>query len=138
MKITSEWLKEKSACSEGMEWFSKKFPQGAERRKIVDALVKDEHFRRANWFIVRTMTKPQYISYAIYAAEQVLDLYEKKYPNDKRPRKAIEAAKAVLKNDTEETRKAAYAADAAVKHKMRLEILNYGIKLISKPKKKGE
>ena len=51
---------------------------------------------------------------AIFAAEQVLDIFERRYPDDKRPRQAIEAAKKVLENDTEETRRAAaYAASAA-------------------------
>ena len=48
--------------------------------------------------------------YAIYAAEQVIGIFEKKYPIDKRPRKAIEAAKAYLKRPCAETKKAAYAA----------------------------
>ena len=59
------------------------------------------------------MTRPQYLSYAIYAAEQVIDIYEKKYPDDKRPRNAIEAARVVLKNNNAKTRAAAWAARAA-------------------------
>ena len=58
-------------------------------------------------------TKADSVSLAIYAAELVLDIYEKKYPDDKRPRKAIEAAKKVLKNDNEENRAAAEAAAGA-------------------------
>jgi hypothetical protein len=56
---------------------------------------------------------------AIFAAEQVLPIFEKYDPNDKRPRKAIEAAKKVLDKDIRNTsthaaRAAAYAdADAA-------------------------
>jgi hypothetical protein len=51
---------------------------------------------------------------AIYAAELVIDIYEKQYPNDKRPREAIEAAKKVLEKDTKKNRDAAdAAADAA-------------------------
>jgi len=53
------------------------------------------------------------ISLAIFAAELVIDIFEKKYPNDKRPREAIEAAKRVLKNDTKENRAAAGAARVA-------------------------
>jgi hypothetical protein len=59
-------------------------------------------------------TKPDSVAMAIYAAELVIGNYEKKYPDDKRPRKAIEAARAWLENPTEENRDAAYAAAAAV------------------------
>src|SRR3990167_9417700 len=59
-------------------------------------------------------TKKDSVSLAIFAAELVLDNFEKKYPDDKRPREAIEAAKAVLKNDNEKTRDAASAAASAV------------------------
>ena len=51
------------------------------------------------------------LSLAIQCAEKVLFIFEEKYPNDDRPRKAIEAAKVYLANPTEENRVA--AADAA-------------------------
>ena len=51
-------------------------------------------------------------SLAIQCAEMVLDIFEKKYPNDNRPRKAIEAAKKCLANPTEENQRAAYDAAA--------------------------
>jgi len=56
--------------------------------------------------------KPDSVAMAIYSAELVIGEYEKRYPDDKRPRRAIEAAKAWLENPTEENR-AAYAASAA-------------------------
>lgn len=55
-------------------------------------------------------TKKDSIALAIYAAELVIDIYEKKYPDDNRPRKAIDAAKKVLKRDTAKNRAAASAA----------------------------
>jgi hypothetical protein len=54
-------------------------------------------------------TKTDSVELAIFAAELVIDIYEKQYPNDDRPRKAIEAAKAYIKDPS----RAAYAADAA-------------------------
>lgn len=42
-------------------------------------------------------TKKDSVRLAIYAAELVLKIYEDRYPNDKRPREAIEAAKRYLK-----------------------------------------
>jgi hypothetical protein len=57
------------------------------------------------------------ILHAIYSAEAVLPIFENKYPNDNRPRLAIEAAKTVLKYPTEENKAkakaAAWAADDA-------------------------
>jgi hypothetical protein len=48
---------------------------------------------------------------AVFFAEGVLPIFEKEYPEDKRPRKAIEAAKAWIVNPCRETANA--AADAA-------------------------
>jgi hypothetical protein len=54
------------------------------------------------------------VALAIYAAEQVIKIYEDKYPNDSRPRDAIKAAKAYLKTPNKKTADAtARAADAA-------------------------
>ena len=109
-QITKEWLLENRACREGSEWF---FAQKeTDSIKVVRKLLKENHFNWANWLIVRLMDKPQKVAYAIFAARQVLEIFEKKYPEDKRPRKAIEAAEDYLKNPTEENR-AAYAAYAA-------------------------
>ena len=54
--------------------------------------------------------KEESVKLAIFSAELVIDIYEKQYPNDDRPRKAIEAAKAYLKDPSDA---AAYAANAA-------------------------
>ena len=50
------------------------------------------------------------VELAIFAAEKVIGIYEKKYPNDDRPRKAIETAKKWLAKPTDS---AASAADSA-------------------------
>jgi hypothetical protein len=50
------------------------------------------------------------IKFAILCAEAVLLIFEKKYPEDKRPRKSIEAAKGYLKNPSIDNDVAAYAA----------------------------
>jgi len=112
MKITQKWLEEKSACLEGREWFQKCGID--ESIQILKKLISEDRLDWANWFIVRLMKRKQYLAYAIFAAEQVIDIYEKKYPDNDKPRQAIEAAKAVLAKDTKETRAAAAAAaDAA-------------------------
>ena len=55
-------------------------------------------------------TKKDSVSLAIFAAELVINNYEKEYLNDKRPREAIEAAKLILKSDTKKNRSAARSA----------------------------
>jgi len=59
-------------------------------------------------------------------------LYEKKYPSDKRPRHAIEAARRCIKNSTQNNRDAAdsAAARSAAYKRMKKKILNHGIKLL--------
>jgi hypothetical protein len=55
--------------------------------------------------------KEDSVALAVFAAEKVLRFYEKRYPGDVRPRKAIGVAKRYL--DTGENADAAYAAAAA-------------------------
>ena len=61
--------------------------------------------------------KEDSVALSIYAAELVIENYEKQYPDDKRPRNAIEAAKKVLEADTEENRSAARSAESAAAKK---------------------
>ena len=112
MKITKAWLKEWSACAEGADWFLAQAE--TDGLKVCKKLLTEKHLDWANWLVVRMLSRKDRIRYAVYAAEQVIGIYEAKYPDDKRPRKAIEAAKACIENDTEENRDAAFAAwDAA-------------------------
>jgi len=55
-------------------------------------------------------TNKQSVELSIYAAELVLENFEKQFPNDTRPRDAIEAAKKVLEHDTKKNRDAARSA----------------------------
>jgi hypothetical protein len=113
VKITTTFLKEKNACSEELQYVIRNNFIGLDRIDFLKKLMGHDKYQWANWLIVRTMTKPQYVAYAIFAAEQVIDIFEKKYPDDKRPRKAIDAAKKWLKNRTDENAAAADAAAAA-------------------------
>jgi hypothetical protein len=114
-KITDEWIKEKAPCQEALDWWGKK---ELDTIKILKWLIKAKKYSWANWFIVRVMEYKDYVSYAVFAAEQVIKIYEKKYPHDKRPRQAIEAAKKCIKDPSAVNKKnatyaAADAADAA-------------------------
>ena len=117
MKVTLSFLKKENACQSGIEVFKKVFNNSAELKDIINFAIdknKKELLQHANWLIVRKMTHRQKIQYAVFAAEQVLHIFEKKYPEDKRPRQAIEAAKLVLKKNNKENRKAAAAYASAV------------------------
>jgi hypothetical protein len=61
-------------------------------------------------------TKQDSIELAIYCAELSLPIFEKEYPEDKRPREAIEAAKACIKNPSKKNKDASYAAYAAASY----------------------
>ena len=72
------------------------------------------------WFVCEKLnTKEQNQKLAIDTAEIVLEIYENKYPNNKAPREAIQAAKDYFNNtgitleQLREKRNAAYAAYAA-------------------------
>ena len=109
--ITKEWLREKRACTEGFNWFIRQ--QARDEVKVLEHLIAEEKFDWANWLIVRRMERTQYIQYAIFAAEQVIENYEKQYPDDNRPRLAIEAARRCLTDDSEAADSAAYSAASA-------------------------
>ena len=111
MKITNEWLKEQLACVYGYKWSQRQTDR--ELKPFIDALLKNDHWDWANWVVTHAMTHAQKIQYAVFAAEQVIKIYEDKYPDDNRPRKAIEAAKEYLKNPSNAATKAAKAANDA-------------------------
>lgn len=131
MKITIDWLKKKEACSEGVEWFNTRTFK-TDISVIVD-LIADGKLGWANWAIGRIMKRKQYLAYVIFAAEQVLDIYEQKYPMDDWSRKAILAAKNVLKNTNPDWMVwATVVLGGKIEKGMMIRILGYGLKLLEK------
>jgi hypothetical protein len=108
--ISLEWLQSKGACKESLEAWQKETDHST--FTTLSRLMAKNH-EWGNWLICRIMNKNRSVQYAIFAAEQVIDIYEGKYPNDKRPRNAIEAAKAYLKNQSKKTKAYAYTAAKA-------------------------
>ena len=109
--ITLKWLQSKGACKESLEAWQKETDHNtfATLNRLVS---KNPEW--GSWLICRLMNKKQAVQYAIFAAEQVIDIYEGKY-TDKRPRNAIEAAKAYLKHPCAKTKADAESAvEAAV------------------------
>jgi hypothetical protein len=80
MKITLEWLEKQDACIEGVNWF--KTQEEIDGLKVVKALIADNQLDWANWTIVRIMKRKQYVTYAVFAAEQVAYLWKDKYPKE--------------------------------------------------------
>jgi hypothetical protein len=115
IKINKEILMSlpQKPCAEGLEWYEK---HGSE--DLLKTLIDLNEYNQtwARWLFARMMNKKQCVEIAVFAAELVLPIYEKKHPNDKRTRDAIEAAKRYLKTGTADASAAvsAYAvADAA-------------------------
>ncbi len=90
MKITVKWLEEKNACSCGKEWF--KGQTETDAVLVIEKLITEEKLEWANWTLCRLLTRKDNIRYAIFAAQQTIENFEKFFPDDKRPRQAIEAA----------------------------------------------
>ena len=126
MNLTKEWLKEKGACSNGYKWACENI-LGLEPKDVIEKLIEAGKLQWGNWYITRIMTHTELVKYAVFAAEQVIEIFEKKHPNDKRPRAAIEAAKKYIENPTEENRAAAYAAGAAAAYDILEKILRNGL-----------
>ena len=83
--------------------------------------VRGEHLKDKDkevWSEMRVVktykwTKKDSLKLAIFSAELCIENFEKEFPNDDRPRKAIEAAKLVLKSDTAKNRSTAESAASA-------------------------
>ena len=108
--ITKTFLEKHNACESGMDFVIKNKMIGLNPKDFILELHEKNHNDWANWLIVQLLTRKQKIQFAIFAAEQVIDIFEKKYPDNDKPRKAIEAAKLVLKSDTKKNRDDADAA----------------------------
>jgi len=163
MKLTRTWLRKHNACKEAVIEFKKS--NITDLFEILSVLIKSnnkEKLEWANWLIVRTMNKTQQVQYSIFAAELVIDIFEKEYSKDIIPRKAIAAAKKYLKRQSIKNKNAAdvaavaaaatyavatyaaaaadaaaYAAYATDYNKTLIKILKNGIKLVKRDKYKS-
>src|SRR3990167_165452 len=109
MKITKRWIEKYNPCSRAVEWFWKQ--KERDNIKVLKKLIAEDKLDWANWAIVKFMAElgtirgyQMYVKYAVFAAKNVIDIFEKEYPDDKRPRQAIEAAKKCLKNPSKKNK----------------------------------
>jgi len=114
MKVTKNWLVKHNACSDGMSFVNEHKLIGTDECYFIRQLVKLDKHEWALWLLVRRLDRKDRIRFAVYCAKDVLPIYEAEYPDDDRPRKAIEAAEACIADNTQKNRDAARAAaDAA-------------------------
>ena len=113
-------LTDLSACKEAIDWFVENCKDNCSTEEAVDTLYKSNHteaFEWSNWILTRLLTDVNKIKYAVFAARKVLSIFEKQYPDDLRPRLAIEGVEKFIYDGSEVNKDAcaaaAYAADYA-------------------------
>ena len=117
MLITKEYLKSLSPCEDRYKCYLKNYKNWSGTLEEFLDLPELTHADK-KWVFVRSIDKSKLRLVAADFAERVLHIFESKYPNDDRPRKAIEAARngkaaAYASYDAFAARAAAaYAADA--------------------------
>lgn len=115
--IDTEIIKGLNPCKDRFENFTKHYPDF--KGTFQEFLSLDNiTYNDKVWVATRLFTKKQNVKFAFLCASSVLDLFEAKYPNDDRPRKALKAVKEYLVETTNENvaaavHAAAYAAAAA-------------------------
>ena len=97
MKITKNWLESRRACSTSLDYVCKNGYIGLDIVPFLQKLINQKRLSDANWLITRYMNKDENVKYAIFAAKQVLPIFNKIFPKDNAPMKAIEAAKKYCK-----------------------------------------
>ena len=108
---TIKELQKMNACEEGVQWLKKN------KKTTLEKTINDadyEGLKYASWYITHKLDSIDCIKYAVFAAKKVLHIYEEKYPDNKHPRDAIEAAEKYIKKPTQKNARAAYAAADAV------------------------
>ena len=111
MKTPISHLSDLSACREATDWV-----KSTKCKSLESAWLKCERVDWMLWYVgkkagpVGSESRIKLVLIACECAELVLPIFEKEYPKDDRPRKAIEAARAYALKPSEETRVAANAA----------------------------
>lgn len=98
--FTSEYIRSNRGCYSEEMVASLSFINKGEIT-ILDILNSEMPWKDKSWFLTKKceLTSNDLCEFAIVCAETVLPIYEAKYPDNKAPRQAIEAAKAYLRNE---------------------------------------
>ena len=117
--ITLNQIREKSPCQDGWEKLLKHLGKTkADDEPISLAIVLESNgIKDAIWClrVLPDSDRPKIVEFACRCAESMLPHFEKKFPGDDRPRKAIAAARAYVAGEIskEELRYASSCADDA-------------------------
>ena len=76
--ITDNWLNTKGACRGAVEWIEEQNTRDIP--KLYRLALKDNKLDWINWGLSRLFNRKQRIKYAVYAAKQVLHIFEKECP----------------------------------------------------------
>jgi len=107
-KITLGFLEKNNACQDGIEEVTELGLLGLPADRFVEGLIEHDKFYYANWLIFTLLrTKKREVMYSVYATELILDTYPTE--NIDKPREALRAAKAYIKNPSKRTKEAATA-----------------------------
>jgi hypothetical protein len=105
------------ACREGKNWLADHWPAERSEWTIAEALEAGCEISHAVWLAARV--SPAYLRavvvWAADCAERVLPVFEGRYPNDKRPRAAIEATRRCIDDPSADNRRSTAAAYAAAR-----------------------
>ena len=109
MKINKGIISKFNPCEDRFNNFVNNYPEF--NGNLEDFLSLDNiSYHDKIWVTIRLFTKEQNVKFAIKCGLSELPLFESKYPEDKRPRQALEAAEKWLLEPTEENRQAAAAS----------------------------
>ena len=119
LHTTFRKLHEYGACTEGYTKLARSLggvnKHGKDTAIPLDKIIESNGLQDTIWTF-RAVIEPAddlLIEFACRCAEHVLHFYEDKYPDDKRPRKAIEAARVCITDKSPEAAAAWAARDAA-------------------------
>jgi len=110
MKISTEIIKSLNPC---LRRFNNYVEHYSDFNGTLEDFVMLENITYLDkiWVITKLFTKEQNVKFAIKCASSVLNIFEERYPKDKRPRQALEAAENYLiSTDTAAAADAAYDA----------------------------
>ena len=112
MRITTELVKTFNPCQDRFNNYQINYPNSD--LHIVDFLkLENITYDDKIWVWKKVTTINEAALFGLKCAESVLHIFETKYPNDKRPRLALDSIRTYLDNPTEENKKACRAAYAA-------------------------
>lgn len=104
MKITTELVKTFNPCKDRFHNYQTNYPNSD--LHIVDFLkLENITYNDKIWVWKKVATINEAALFGLKCADSVLHIFEDKYPNDKRPRLALDSVRTYLDNPTEENKK---------------------------------